>query len=244
MTGPVRLHGGALLSRKLPAFLIALSLLVALPGVAMAQTNTARLIDVHAITISKAKPGSGTANCSNDLNQSSGAFVTTGWVVQGNKTARLNASTVPANLGNITSQLQASFTAWGSKAGVPDITVTTGATITRQTANHSYDLLWGRTGGSSIAVTYTWQWSNGEIESDTVFNKGLPWSVISASDGCNEQVAAYDVANIATHEFGHTYGLTHPSGARWDTMYAFGFTGETLKRTLATGDSNGIDALY
>jgi hypothetical protein len=116
--------------------------------------------------------------------------------------------------------------------------------VTKPTANHSYDLMWGRTGGSSIAVTYTWRWSNGEIESDTIFNSRLPWAVISASDGCNESVAAYDVANIATHEFGHTYGLDHPAGARWDTMYAFGFTGETLKRTLATGDSNGINALY
>ena len=58
-------HGGAPLSRKLPAFLVALSLLAALPGVALAQTNRATLIDVHRITISKAKPGPGTANCSN-----------------------------------------------------------------------------------------------------------------------------------------------------------------------------------
>jgi hypothetical protein len=232
------------LFKKQPAVLVALSLLAALPGVALAQTNRATLIDVHRITVSKAKPQPTTANCSNDLNQSSGAFATTGWVVQGNKTARLNASTVPANLGNIASQLQASFNAWGSQPGVPDISVTTGATVTKQTANHSYDLMWGRTGGSTIAVTYTWQWSNGEIESDTVFNARLPWAVITASDGCNENAPQYDVANIATHEFGHTYGLGHPSDARWDTMYAYGFTGETLKRTLATGDSNGINSLY
>ena len=232
------------MSRKLPAFLLALALLVTLPGVVLAQSNRATLIDVHPITVSRAKPQPAGANCSNDLNQSTGAFVTTGWVVQGNKTARLNASTVPANLGNITSQLQASFNAWGSRAGVPDLSVTTGATVTKPTANHSYDLMWGRTGGSSIAVTYTWQWSNGEIESDTIFNSRLPWAVITANDGCNENAPQYDVANIATHEFGHTYGLSHPSGARWDTMYAFGFTGETLKRTLAAGDSNGINALY
>ena len=54
----------------------------------------------------------------------------------------------------------------------------------------------------------------------------------------------YDVANIATHEFGHSYGLGHPSGARFETMYAYGYSGETLKRSLATGDRNGVSALY
>jgi hypothetical protein len=233
------------LSRKLPALLVAVGLLLALPGLAVAQTNHARLIDVHAIRVHASAKPVASANCSNDLNQSNNTFATTGWVVQGNKTARLNASTVPSNLSGVTAQLQASFNAWGSHAGVPDISVTTGATVTKATANHSYDLMWGRTGGSSIAVTYTWQWSNGEIESDTVFNSRLPWFVAGGEgDGCVETQAAYDVANIATHEFGHTYGLGHPANKRWDTMYAYGYTGETLKRSPATGDSTGIDSLY
>ena len=163
----------------------------------------------------------------------------------GNTTAHLNAATVPAGLSGVQAQLQASFNAWGSQSGVPDITVAADGTVTKATANHSYDLMWGRTGGSSIAVTYTWQWSTGEIESDTVFNNRLPWFVAdSEGDGCDENTAAYDVANIATHEFGHTYGLGHAANDRWETMYAYGYTGETAKRSLANGDLTGINALY
>jgi len=238
------------LSRKLPALLVALSLLAALPGVALAQTNRATLIDVHRITISKAKPPPPTANCSNQPpNPGNGGFAFTGWQVQGNKAASLNPNTIPSGLGSeaaVRTQLTNSFAAWkGAENAAPSISVTGTTTVTRATANHSYDVMFGRAGGSTIAVTYTWQWSNGEIESDTVFNSRLPWFIAgSEGDGCVESTARYDLANIATHEFGHTYGLDHPANARWETMYAFGFTGETLKRSLGAGDTDGIRARY
>ena len=105
--------------------------------------------------------------------------------------------------------------------------------------------MWGRTGGSTIAVTYTWQWSNGEIESDVLFNTRLPWfKAASEGDGCYESQAAYDVHNIATHEFGHVYGLGHPGNDRFETMYAYGFTGETLKWSPENGDNAGMAAIY
>jgi len=232
------------LSKKLPSLLAALAIVIALPGLAVARSDHATLIDVHAMQISHAKPGSGTANCSND-GTANGQYALTGWAVRSSgQTAHLNVSTIPAGLGQsgVLSALNSSFAAW---TGAPPITVQGNGTVTRYTANHSYDLLWGRTGGSSIAVTYTWRWSDGSIESDTVFNKGLPWALISATaDGCNEAVAKYDVANIATHEFGHTYGLDHANSDRFETMYPYGFTGETLKRTPANGDKAGISAVY
>ena len=227
---------------------------VALVGVAIAgimvaavpawAKPTAKLIKIDAFK-QAGKPGPAKANCSNDPGTDNGLYKLTGWQVQGNKTARLTMSTVPTRIaGGVVAALQNAFNAWGS-GNTPDITVATNGTVTRYTANHSYDLLWGRTGGSSIAVTYTWQWSNGEMESDTVFNSGLPWANITESgDGCNEAVAAYDVANIATHEFGHTYGVDHPGDDRFETMYAYGYTGETLKRTLGTGDAAADNAIY
>ncbi len=237
--------GGAPLSRKLPAFLVALSLLAALPGVALAQTNRATLIDVHRITVSKAKPGPSTANCSNS-GSSNGLYTLTGWEVQGPKTARLNVATVPGGLTNVAAALQASFDAWkGAETNAPKITVATNGTLTKQAANHQYDLMWGRAGGNTIAVTYTWQWSNGEIESDTVFNNRLTWfTATSEGDGCYESQPFYDVRNIATHEFGHTYGLGHPGDDRFETMYAYGYTGETLKWSPANGDDAGVSGLY
>lgn len=230
------------MSRKLAAFALAFAVLTALPGVVLAQSDRAVLIHVH-VTHGQAKPQA-TPNCSNDPGTDNGDFEVTGWTVQGAKTARLNTSTVPSGLGNVAAQLQSSFNAWSSQPGVHDITVATNGTVTRATANHSYDLMWGRTSGGSIAVTYTWQWSNGEIESDTVFNSRLAWFIATdEADHC-VSVAKYDVANIATHEFGHTYGLGHPAGDRWETMYAFGFTGETAKRSLGSGDLAGINSLY
>ena len=58
--------GGAPLIRKLPALLIALALLAAIPGIVVARADHATLIDVHAIYVNKAKP-TPAANCSNDL---------------------------------------------------------------------------------------------------------------------------------------------------------------------------------
>ena len=230
------------MNRKLFALAVSLAVLAALPGVSLARSEHAVLIHVH-VTHGQAKPQA-TSNCSN-AGSANGAFEVTGWTVQGNKTAHLNSATVPGGFGNVTGQLQASFNAWGQQPGVPDITVLTDGSATRAIANHSYDLLWGHTSGSSIAVTYTWRWSNGEIESDTVFNSRLPWFVAAAEgDGCVEGTAKYDVANIATHEFGHTYGLGHPAGDRWETMYAYGYTGETAKRSLASGDLAGINSRY
>ncbi len=205
------------------------------------------LIDVHGLDRGKGK-GKGkprsTANCTN-AGAESGDFAYTGWKVGRSRTARLNVATVPSNVGSVTSALQASWNAWRVEAAVPAVTVATNGTVTKYTANRSYDLLWGRTGGS-LATTYTWRWSDGLIESDTVFNFKYKWfQAPGEGDGCLEGAGnVYDVANIATHEFGHSYGLDHPAGARFETMYAFGYSGETLKRSLASGDRNGVAALY
>jgi Matrixin len=201
------------------------------------------LIDVSSIHKGKAKPG-GIANCSND-GPASGKFAYTGWKIGGNRVAHLNTATIPSYLGSVGSALQASWNAWRVEAAVPSVTVATDGTVTKYTANRTYDLLWGRTSGS-IATTYTWRWSDGFVESDTVFNKGYTWfKAPSEGDGCYEAAGArFDVANIATHEFGHSYGLDHPAGARYETMYAYGYTGETLKRSPATGDRAGISGLY
>lgn len=232
------------LNKKLPSLVAVLALALALPGLAVARTDHATLIDVHAIQISHAKPQPAGANCSND-GATNGQYALTGWkVASGGQTAHLNLNTIPSSLNrtSVASAMQAGFSAW---SGAPRITVATNGSVTKYTANHSYDLLFGRTGGSSIAVTYTWQWSDGSIESDTVFNSRLPWAIISATpDGCNESVAAYDVQNIATHEFGHTYGLDHANSDRFETMYPYGYTGETLKRSPANGDQAGINAVY
>ena len=204
----------------------------------------ATLVDVHGIKLA-AKPGPKPtqANCSPD-GQTNGGYALTGWKVGGPTTAYLNTSTVPSGLGSVTAALQAGFDAW-LEPGVPRITVATGGTATRASANRRYEVMWGRAGGSTLAVTYTWRWNDGTMESDTVFNKAVAWALLpSDPDGCDLSQPYYDVGNIATHEFGHTYGLDHPAGDRFETMYAYGYSGETLKRSPANGDLAGINAVY
>ena len=54
-----------------------------------------------------------------------------------------------------------------------------------------------------------------------------------------------DFENIATHELGHSIGMGHPSSeCIEETMYAYADFGETKKRTLNTGDIEGISELY
>lgn len=231
--------------RRITSLLGALALGLALVApAAAARPNVATLIGVDEIRMA-ARPGPATANCSNN-GAGTNQYALTGWAVaSGGQTAYLNTATIPSGLGTasaVQSAMQASFSAW---TGAPRISVTTGGTVTKYTANHRYELLFGRTGGSSIAVTYTWRWTDGSVESDTVFNNRLPWFMAtSEGDGCTESVARYDLRNIATHEFGHTYGLDHSVDARFNTMYPYGYTGETLKWSPERGDLDGISAIY
>jgi len=217
---------------------------------ATAAAPTVELIDVHAIHAARnpAGPPLGGANCLN-AGAATGTYVLTGWAVQGNKTALFNTTTLPANLNlsATTSAMQSGFSVYSQASPAPSISVANSTTSsTKPTANHQYELMFGKAGGQTLAVTYTWRWSTGEIESDTLFNTSVTWANLGAEgDGCYENAGnVYDVGSIATHEFGHTYGLGHPSGARFETMYAYGYSGETLKRSLASGDLAGVNAIY
>lgn len=102
-------------------------------------------------------------------------------------------------------------------------------------------------GDSTIAVTYVWGLFGGSpktreiIEWDMVFDQeSFQWT----QDGTTNP-NAMDFANIATHELGHAFGLTHPDGSCADeTMYAYANNGETKKITLNAGDIAGINKLY
>ena len=96
---------------------------------------------------------------------------------------------------------------------------------------------------STIAYTSVWGIFSGPpsqrvlVEWDAVFNSDYPFG--DAATG------VMDYQNIATHEFGHALGLTHPSDAcSEETMYRYADFNETKKRTLEAGDIAGLNKLY
>ena len=94
----------------------------------------------------------------------------------------------------------------------------------------------------TLAINYYWFYSgNGQmVESDIIINLAYPW----ATDG---SLDAYDVQNVATHEFGHSLclkDLYNSSNDSEKTMYGFSSMGETKQRTLHQDDIDGITYLY
>ena len=170
------------------------------------------------------------------------AYSFTGWRVNGPTTAHLNPVGGPAGAA---SAFQAAFNTWkAADANAPTITVVSDGSVSGPHPDHAYELSFASMARRFLGVTYTWSWGNGIYESDTVFNSNAPWFVAAGEgDGCYEGLAKFDLQNAATHEFGHTYGLDHVSSA-FNTMAATATTGETYKRSLASGDALGLQHLY
>jgi len=105
-------------------------------------------------------------------------------------------------------------------------------------------VLWGKVSAGAIAITYV-RYStvtHQVVDVDTVFNSRHPWAIFDPTGGeCQSTPDAYDVQDIATHEFGHWVGLDDLYNAtdRDLTMYGYGAGGELKKRDLGMGDLTG-----
>jgi len=105
---------------------------------------------------------------------------------------------------------------------------------------------------NTIAFTIVWGIFRGPpsgrelVEWDAVFNDNYAFGNSGLTDEANlGDTSVMDYQNIATHEFGHSAGLTHPADTcAEETMYAFAGFGETKKRTLNAGDIAGANKLY
>lgn len=103
---------------------------------------------------------------------------------------------------------------------------------------------WGViTDNGVIAVTYSWGVWGGNpstrriVEWDQIYDTDWAWD----TEG---DPGSMDFSNIATHEIGHAFGLSHPAGCTEETMFASAAYGETKKRDLNAGDILGISTLY
>jgi hypothetical protein len=166
-------------------------------------------------------------------------------------TWKLNESTVPAGIvaSDARTAITNSFATWHSADSGKDFFDGGKTTVKTTKFDGTNAILWKRLSPSTIGVTYVWyRTATGEVaEVDTAFNSRYPWYIFDPSlgDECQNSPDAYDVQDIATHEFGHWVGLDDLYGdADVDlTMYGFGAGGELKKRTLGTGDVDGANAV-
>lgn len=98
----------------------------------------------------------------------------------------------------------------------------------------------------AIAVTIVWGIFGGPpqgrelVEWDQVYDDtDYAWST-------SGEAGKMDFENIATHELGHSIGLSdlYTTACSEQTMYGYAGYGETKKQTLESGDIAGADALY
>ena len=135
---------------------------------------------------------------------------------------------------------EVNFDIFGSEqAGTPD-----GADLTSPD-NKNEVMLENLGPTNTIAYTITWGIFSGPpsqrvlVEWDAVFNSAYAFGNADDTSG------VMDYQNIATHEFGHALGLTHPSDTcSEETMYRYADSDETKKRTLEVGDIAGLNKLY
>jgi len=92
-----------------------------------------------------------------------------------------------------------------------------------------------------IAVTYTWYdpATRLALESDILFDTDYTWGTTGGS-------SLMDFQNIATHEMGHTLGLSdiYTESCSAVTMYGYSDYGDVEKRSLEIPDITGLQIVY
>ncbi|MEY4507889.1 MAG: hypothetical protein RLZZ450_11 [Pseudomonadota bacterium] len=103
----------------------------------------------------------------------------------------------------------------------------------------------------AFAVTAVWFCPTGAktctvgeiLGADISFNGGMGEYGDCAVDTCSSAGPTADLQNVATHEIGHFFGLSH-SDVAGSTMYCDAQAADTDKRSLAPDDVAGICASY
>jgi len=101
----------------------------------------------------------------------------------------------------------------------------------------------GDLAGTDLAFTCWWTSGNWTIESDVRLNKVEYTWVVNIGGNCTTK---YSVEAVATHEFGHAFGLAHVSEALHGTltMSPVIMPCQSSEKTLGLGDIRGLEANY
>lgn len=203
------------------------------------------------IHVPKTKEPGHLGTCTPTSNDGINTYGLAGWrLPAAGVTWFLNPSTVPStvNLVMAIDALEAAFATWTAADPGKQFSFGGYTTVRRPRLDFVNAVLWGKVSASAIAITYIRYYTATGIvaDVDTVFNVRYPWAVFDTGGGeCQSSPDAYDVEDIATHEFGHWLGLDdlYSSSAKDLTMYGYGAGGELKKRTLGTGDVSGANAV-
>ncbi|MFT4156829.1 MAG: matrixin family metalloprotease [Microbacterium sp.] len=102
------------------------------------------------------------------------------------------------------------------------------------------EVSFGNITGTYLAWTCTYSalWSIGEA--DIKFdNSNRTWN--TAATGCSGR---YDLRGVATHEFGHFFGLKHSAQSAGQVMAPTTGTCNMANRQLGRGDQEGLRQIY
>jgi hypothetical protein len=168
------------------------------------------------------------------------------WVSSADAKFYLNNSNGPAcclTSSQQDSQISSGINAWG-------IASKGGSTTKSGARNDGQNVIsWSKLGGTTLGVTnYTTtdtnqsQVCNGNliyrfVEVDVRFNNAFNWQTSST---CSN---GFDLAGVATHEFGHAVGLGH-SNVTGATMYPSVAACDFSISSLANDDKAGYSAIY
>lgn len=108
------------------------------------------------------------------------------------------------------------------------------------TSNSTSVVGWGTLPSKTLAVTCIWSFTDGvAFETDQRYSTSHRWGSTSTCSGNR-----FDLRGIATHEWGHSYGLGHTAQQSGLVMKPSSMVCDTAQRTLGLGDVRGIAALY
>lgn len=186
--------------------------------------------------------GSSAPDCSAkaDVNTQTGFASPFANANSGGLTLHVNAAVQPSGL-DFVGALGTATTAWNTAAGRTVLSVNSSGGNGAPAQDGINSVGWAKLAPKSVlAATWTWvDASNTIIEADTFFNTMQPWTTSTSCPTSGD--GNFVVQDIATHEFGHSLGLSHFSDTDAQaTMYPSAPPDELRKITPTQGD---VDAL-